>query len=502
MTSGTITTDRPSPDARRLGQRGKVKLAAALTAVALATSAYSIRYTDWYQERHFARLPLAALQREARLKQDNPRLLYYAGQRLNEQGRYAEADGYLRTAVGLNPDDPRSRDAWAEALLHTGRITAAFGELTQFARTHDNSALGHLMLGKLYLSQISMQRASEELNRAVALDPTLADGWTALAAAQSANGGLTQAIEAATRAAALRPDDDKNHLGLGVLLLAGGQVERSRRVFAETVALAPNSAAAHREYARCLLTSGSPSDLRQAETEARRALALAPNDLAASFVLGKTLLAADKPADAAPFLQRAAEASPYDAPSAYALMQAFAKSNQPSQASQWASAFRQRNNRANAKQKIVTILERTPNTPSAHRQMARMLAEEGDLDGCIRHAAEALGVAADAPPALVAAANQLTGAGRADKALLVVQRAIEEAPNNPRAREAKGDALLALGRPEEAARNYATASRVLPEIAKTYQRRLDADYARRHSGSHPNPSPAPESGATSLEGNK
>lgn len=445
-------------------------------------------------------MPLTELQGEIAQHKSSPSLFYHAGLLLNQQKRYAEADGYLRNAVGLDPHDPRLRDAWAEALVRTGRITAAFGELSQFAGTHPGLASGHLMLGKFYLSQDSMRRASEELSRAVTLDPSLAEGWTALAAAQSANGNLAQAVQAAEHAVALRPRDGFVHLGLALLLQKNAQAVRARQVFVETVAMAPRSAAAHREYARCLLDSASPADLRQAESEARRAMALEPNDLASSLVLGSTLLAQNRPSEAVPFLKRTAEASPYDSPSALALMRAFAQLNHRELSAQWERIYWQRFHRAATKQKLITDIERSPHASQPHRQMARMLAEEGDVEGCIRHEAEAVHRAVDSPPALVAAAGNLVETGRAASALPVVQRAIEESPNNPMARETLGDVLLALGQPQEAAEAYTQASRGLPERRKLYQKRLDDEYARRHPGWKPRLTPSQKSGTTRLKG--
>src|SRR5262249_14266802 len=143
----------------------------------------------WYQEWRLARMTLPGLEQEQRARSDDdPRLLYYLGRQLNRQGRFAEADPILRRAVGLDPDTPRLRDEWARALLGSGLVTAAFGQLQQYAGTHPNLADAHLLLGKFYVNQKSMRRAEEELERAVALNPGLADGWTYLTIAREGLG--------------------------------------------------------------------------------------------------------------------------------------------------------------------------------------------------------------------------------------------------------------------------------------------------------------------------
>ncbi len=485
MISGTITTNPTSGSARRK-RRGKAGLLAALFVVAAILTLRSIVFTGWFQEWRLGRMSLDALQHERGDRLDDPRLLFHIGVRLNEQAKFIEADPFLRNAVGLDPEDPRLRDAWAESLLHSGRITAAFGELSQYAGTHPSSASAHWMLGKFYASQESMTRACEELNKSVALDPSLSEAWTALAAAQSANGDLPKAVTAAEHASALRPKDGAAHLGLALLLQANGQADRARKEFIEAVAIAPKSAAAHREYARCLLTGDLQApDPARAESEARRALQIDPNDVTASMILGKALLADDKPADAVPFLLRTAEVSPFDHPSALALLQAYKRLKQPDLVAKWERFTTERYNHAQQKLQLVTAIISGADLPKTHKRLARLLAEEGDVTGCIRHAAEALHCAPDAPPALIEAANQLNETGHAKEALPIVQRAIDEAANNPMARETLGNTLLALGHPEDAAKAYAKASRGFPDRIKMYQQKLDDEFARRHSGSLP-----------------
>ncbi len=472
--------------AARSRTRGKLLLLTALLILAVGLCLRALRQTAWYQEWRFSRMSLAALQRERGGRLDNPRLLYYVGLRLNQQGRFAEADAYLRNAVGLDPDTPRLRDAWAQALVRSGRITAAFGELREFAGRHPDSAQAHLLLGKFYLTQDSMVRATEELTQAVKQEPDLGEGWSYLADAQSGLGHYPDAVKASEKAVALRPRSVTDHLGLALLLLRIGQMERARAVFAQAAALAPQSAAVQREFARCLLQIGGASALSQAEAEARRALALTADDPGISFILGQVLAAEGRPGEAIPFLQRAATASPFDPVSALALSQAYARAGQSDLARLWEGYYRARNQRAQRKQDLVTAILKSPHDPRPQKEMARMLAQEGDVAGCLRHDAEALRCAPDAPPALAAAANHLTLSGHADAALPLAQRAVEVAPNNPTAREAMGNALLAQGRIRDAAIAYAQAGRGFPDRIKLYQSWLDQyETIRQHSGVKP-----------------
>ena len=184
---------------------GRMLLLAALALLMAGGGGWDIWHLPQYQEWRLSRMSLAQLQRERGGRLDDPRLLYYIGLRLNGQQRYAEADPYLRNAVSLDPDAPRLRDAWMQALLGSGLTTAAFGETREFAGTHPGSAPAHLILGKFYVAQNSMVRAVEELSRAVAINPSLGEAWSLLAVAQTGLDHITEAEAAAARAVALRP---------------------------------------------------------------------------------------------------------------------------------------------------------------------------------------------------------------------------------------------------------------------------------------------------------
>lgn len=468
--------------------RGAAVALAALACAATALILRDARRSGWYEERHYSALSLPELQRERGNRLDDPILLYYTGLRLNERRRYAEADPILRAAVGLDPDASRLRDAWAESLLRSGRITAAFGELKEYAARRPTLPQAHLLLGKFYVTQQSMGHAADELRQAVALDPSLAEAWAYLADANSALGLPANAEHAAERAAALRPSNAKDQLGLGVLQLSLGQAQRARQTFGRAAALAPRDEAVHREYARCLMVCGGMANLAEAEAEARSAIALAPTDAAASFVLGEILLAQGRLHEAAPALGRAALASPIDPVSALDLSRVYSRLGNVRAARYWYAAYRTREARGARKQELIAQTQNAPHDSAAQVELAFLLAEEGDVPGCLRHEAGALRCAPDAPPALADAAKLLTRAGRPAPARLLAQRAIDVAPNNPEAREAMGNTLLALGRTKDAAVSYAQAARGFPDRIKLYQSWLDQYVAARlHGGRMPEP---------------
>jgi tetratricopeptide (TPR) repeat protein len=433
-------------------------------------------------------MTLPGLEQEHRARSDDdPRLLYYLGRQLNRQGRFAEADPILRRAVGLDPDTPRLRDEWARALLGSGLVTAAFGQLQQYAGTHPNLADAHLLLGKFYVNQKSMRRAEEELERAVALNPGLADGWRYLTIAREGLGDAQRARDAAERAVALRQDSVGDRLRLASLLERVGTPDETRRAYEEALRIGPQRASAHREYALWRLKAGAgPQDWQQAVTEARCAVSLDAGDANAQLALGRALARTGQDAAAIAPLRRAAELAPVNPAPALALAQVLWKRGLRNAAQVWEQSYQSRIEQVDAERALTDAIQRNPDAREPHLRLARLLAVRGDVAGCVRHQAAALHRALDSPPVMAAAANDLTEAGHAALALPLARRAVAIGRHSPGAYEALGNALLGTGNPREAAACYDRVTVWWPDRYAAYRERLDR-YFRQQAADRRSP---------------
>jgi tetratricopeptide (TPR) repeat protein len=458
------------------------------------------RHTPWYQEWRYSRLPLPALERERHRGwgDDDPRLLYHLGRRLNEQQRFAEADPVLRRAVGLDPDTARLRGEWARALLGSGLVTAAFGQLHQFAGTHPDSAPAHLLLGKFYFAQRSLRRAAQELERAAALDPASPEVWSLLANTYRDLNDLPGAERAAARAVSLRPNDAGARLLWAKVLARSGRAAPARREYERALALGPGHPQIRRDFAQWLLDSGDGgADVSRAEAEAARAVARDPRDAQAHLILGRSRLqkgtAAAAEGAAAPLI-RAAELAPDDPAPVLALVQVYRKLGRTADARRWEQDYLRRQRGATRYTQLFDAVRANPEAPEPRRRFARFLAGRGDAVGCIRQHAAALRCAFDAPPALIAAANDLADAGHAAEALPLAERAAKIGRANPAAFEALGNALLGLGRAHEAALQYDKAIVVRPQRYAALKARLERFWAERER----NPTPADRAYRTAV----
>jgi Flp pilus assembly protein TadD len=444
-----------------VGARATAVIAMGALAVASASLVLnSAAYQDW----RLARLDTPALQSELQSRGESSRLLYYLGRSLNRQKRCAEADGYLRQGVGLEPDSPRLREEWARALLGSGKTTAAFGELREFAGTHPNLAQAHLILGKFYYTQRSMKRAAEEFERAIALEPDSAQAYLNLAGARDDLRESEAAWKAASRAAELQPNSAEAHLILASLAARTRRPPgKVRAEFERALDLAPRNAVAHEEYARWLLQSTpAPDGSKLAEQHAHQAITLGLDDPAAFLTQGRAMTYTGNYAGAVTPLRHATDAMPTDPAPPLALAQAYRSLGQSQEAAQWQQEYARRQTAMTEKQNLLQAVTVAPNDPRPKERLAHWLGRHGDVEGCAHNHSMAMRKPLDSPQVLVAVARDLLAGGYADLALPLARNAADFAGRNPEAHEVLGDTLLQTRRVSEAAEEYNLAIKLEP----------------------------------------
>lgn len=457
-------------------------LASALAAVAVAAVALRVvPNIPAFHEARFSRMGLRDLARGQEAHADDPIFLYYFGKRLNEAGQYATALPVLARAAGIDPDAARVRDEWARALLASGHVSEAFGELRQYEGTHPRSAQAHLLVGKFYATEQNYEAARIALEASVKRGLDTAEVWSLLAHVRIKLGNNGGAQEALARALRLRPDSADDHLQLAVLLTAGDPA-RARREYARAVDLAPRNATCRREFSRFLLNVG---DTSAAEREARAAVALDGSDSLARLMVGRCLLAEGRAREAVPFLEQSAQLGPTDPLPAGELRRAYALLGDRAQAARWSARFQQLTSGVSERRRLDDATIAHPEDAAAHRRYAAALAQIGDVNGCVRQHAMELHCRPDSPPALVAAARDLDRCGSSALALPLLRQATAGPGNSPEAFEALGDTLAHLGRVHEAAVDYDRLRDWRPERRKLYQQRLRDAAARVAAGTSP-----------------
>jgi tetratricopeptide (TPR) repeat protein len=453
-------------------------------AASAAAGTWGVLAGPGYREWRYSRMLLPALMKEPGDRMKDPVRLYYLGRRLNDEQRFGEADPLLRQAVELDGDSARIRDEWARALLGSGMPSIAYGELRQFVDSHPNSADAHFLVGRFYVTQHSMERAREALERSLSLQKDRAEAWAYLAGARDELRDLEGALSAARRAVALRPSDSGYRLMLADFLTRTSRTQEAGKEYARAVELAPESGLAHRAYAEWLLSSHG--DAARAEAEARQALAHDPKDARAYLLAGRARALQGNPKGALGELEQAAALDPHDPAAPLEISQAYHRLGDAPRAEKWRRTYAARQQLAESIRVLGAEINAHPKDPKLHRRMARLLARRGDVDGCLRQHASALRATLDATRTLIAAAEDLSAEGHAAEALPLARRAVSLANANPAAHEALGNAFLGVGQFHLAGRHYNKAAGWIPQRTPILRARMQRYMAKRAA----NPPPA------------
>jgi tetratricopeptide (TPR) repeat protein len=463
--------------------RKRIFLWSCLLLVTLGIAAWGIPRNPLVREYRYAHSTLEQLRKEWNGKMEDPLLLFYIGKHLNDVQRFKDADPFLRNAVGLNPNEVRFRDEWTRALLGSGLITAAFGQLREFVGTHPNSPDAHLLLGKFYVNQGAYQRGVDELNQAVKLNPSLGEGWLFLADANNQLEKYETALPAAQKAASLLPNRSEASLLLAILEARQNHSREAEAAFKQAVERGAKVADTHREYARFLLDQGQ--NAAQAVEEARQAVDLMPDDSEAQTLLGKALLQKGDAHAALPVLQRAADLSKDQPTAPLLLVQVLRQLGQNAEADRWTRIAEERRDYVTAERNLLDRLNANPHDREAHHQLAHLYAQHGDVSGAVKQYSVALHAAPDSAKTMIAAADDLVSAGFAREATPLALRATFVGPHNPEARRAYGNVLLHLGRLDEALDQFNHAARLSPTLVPEMQRQVNTYMANAAQNASP-----------------
>ena len=115
------------------------------------------------------------------------------------------------------------------------------------------------------------------------------------------------------------------------------------------------------------------------------------------------------------------------------------------QEKKWAEQYLIRRREADAYQQAEERVRRSPESPESQRQLARLMARRGDIEGTLRHLSVALKTTPDAPTVLIETGRTLVAEKQATLALPILRDALLKAQRSPSGIEAMGgEVILAL----------------------------------------------------------
>jgi tetratricopeptide (TPR) repeat protein len=262
---------------------------------------------------------------------------------LSELGMgYSLARDYKQ--AGFFFDDARALERGSTSLLlDSARTALILGDLDkakslaeEVIQKHPGSrqqlAEAHQLLGRALLHQNQDQQARRELESAVALDPTFANGYD-LAVACLDLDNEECAVQIFDEMEKSLGDTPEIHMAIGRAYGSSDFQLRAVAEFRRAIAEDPRLPGAHYLLAAVLLaTGGDESDVKSAETELKKELVISPNDSMTYAALGKLAVTQSNYPEAEKYLKKSVLLDPQNPDPDLYLGQIYFDTNRPTEA--------------------------------------------------------------------------------------------------------------------------------------------------------------------------
>ena len=250
---------------------------------------------------------------------EHPMLLNAAATRLEQEGRYEEAQRLLARAVAIAPKDIGARNALALCLQRLDRPSEALYHIDELLRQEPDLPFAHANKGNALMAMGSLGRARLSHLRAFELDPRNFSATAALASIATHRGQHQEAREWAERTLRIVPGFPDAILCLAAAELADGNrgaaESRLRQVINDSRAGAADRARATGLLADVFDASGRYEEAFEAYSICNGAIRQLQQRFASSNVLGyvRELTVAMEKLDPSRWISRAESAPPGDA---------------------------------------------------------------------------------------------------------------------------------------------------------------------------------------------
>lgn len=168
---------------------------------------------------------------------EHPLVLNLAAAGLEGEGRHSEAEGLLRRAIQVEPDDLACRNALGLCLLKLERAREALEQFDAVLARDASLAYAHVNRGNALLALSAAAAARESYERALTLDPAHPMALAALASLACGRGAYAQARVMAQKALDAAPGLLEAAMSLASAELGEGELglaeSRIRRLLAE-----------------------------------------------------------------------------------------------------------------------------------------------------------------------------------------------------------------------------------------------------------------------------
>ena len=224
---------------------------------------------------------LRAVEQARRLNPHSPPwYLFFSGIAYRFTGQYAKAIPVLKEVISRNPNDVAAHNnlaasywlQWASQQSPAGQtLEPAVGIMQQALALNDSWFWVHIFSGYLSLYQQQYDQALTEMERAVALAPTVAESYAALAEVLSCMGRTADALNAAAQAQHQKNEFADDHIAsIGTAYTIAGRYEEARPLLLRSLSRYPNILRIHLTLATVYSELGQDAEARAEVAEVLR----------------------------------------------------------------------------------------------------------------------------------------------------------------------------------------------------------------------------------------
>ncbi len=328
-------------------------------------------------------------------------------QRLQSQGRLAEAESLYRQVLESHPNAVRALEGLGVLVFQQGRAGEAATLFGRAVATMPQSARLRANLGEALRVDGRLDEALDQLHQAAKLDPTLAQLFNSLGMVAFGQRRFDQALEAFREALRLRPQFAAVLINLGNLHHVRRRTHEAAAALRAAVLIEPDNPIALTNLGQVLSEMDDSLVLEEAEALCRRALAIAPRLPQAFESLGNVLRARERYEEALSCFKSAAKLDPRRAMPRHYIGQMFERRGDYDRAGQFyeqaralepreprfhvdlASLALARGRYADAALLAQRAVACNPQIAESHHELGRAFLEQGRLDlaePCFREA--------------------------------------------------------------------------------------------------------------------
>jgi Flp pilus assembly protein TadD len=275
--------------------------AAAITAAEARTKAFKLQSEGMklHREGHYPEA-IQALQQAVNLQLNSFMAWYYLGICLAAERRYGEAIEPFKTALDLQPDYIQAHVALGDAHLKLGEIGEARAAYLRALELQQNYAAAHDGMGRLLESTGRDDEAEAAYRKALEINVAYAEAYTHLGEMYLRKGRLDDATNLFLKAITVKPDFSQAYTRLGVALSRLGRFDDAIAASRKSFQLAPRDPEPHIALARIAIELQT---LARAQASLDAARALDPDNVYIALVGADLLRARADPGAAVTLLE-------------------------------------------------------------------------------------------------------------------------------------------------------------------------------------------------------